>query len=540
MRAYGSGGAGAARCRSRTDPRSSDDLESAGNLHNGGIERPSPRTGRSRARLGRARLAALLAVVAVIVVAAVALAPTREEEAGRPRLALPSEIVGPDPLAFEEGRTPAYERAAAFGLSHVLFAKSPGGVVASARRTSAFRPLIDDVVAGSEIDAELLEAIVLLESAGRPDVIAGDDPANAAGLTQILAGTATGFLGMHVDLAASRRLTRRLVSARRRGDAAAVERLRERRRRVDARFDPAQALAGTVRYLTQARRWLGRDDLAMVSYHMGIGNLTSVLRSYSRRPSDPIEAVVEQEDLDYARVYFDSSPARHRKAWERLASFGDDSQTYYWRVLAAREIMGLFREAPAALERLAALHGRGPSGEAVLQPPDGTSRFAEPEDLEVALVRGVLRPLPGDPAGLPFRIGAAIDRTASRTGADAALYRALRPRAIQLLRYLAAQVHDLSGDETPLIVARAADDESSGPPLAPAGREPRKHRSLHATGYAFDIRRRYGSGRQAAAFQWTLERLEALGLIAWWRSKSVIHVAVSPLAEVRAAAGGRS
>jgi hypothetical protein len=56
---------------------------------------------------------------------------------------------------------------------------------------------------------------------------------------------------------------------------------------------------------------------------------------------------------------------------------------------------------------------------------------------------------------------------------------------------------------------------------------------VHATGFAFDIRRRYGSGAQAQAFQWTLERLAALGLISWTRGEAVIHVTVSPRARVR-------
>src|SRR6266542_4060384 len=70
--------------------------------------------------------------------------------------------------------------AASFGLSHVLFAKSPGGVAAAASRTATFRALIENAIEGSGIDADLVEAIVLLESAGRPDVIAGHDPERAA------------------------------------------------------------------------------------------------------------------------------------------------------------------------------------------------------------------------------------------------------------------------------------------------------------------------------------------------------------------------
>jgi hypothetical protein len=479
--------------------------------------------------LEKAGFALGLTFLVVVAVAAATLVLDRDEERPPP-LALPSEIVGPAPLTFQSGRTAEYERAAAFGLSHALFVKSPGGVVASARRTATFRPLIDDAVLGSGFDADLVEAIVFLESAGRPDVIAGTNVENASGLTQILAETASNFLGMSVDLEASRRLTREIEDALRRRDRIEVEALRAERRRVDARFDPAQALAGTVRYLTEGRRWLGREDLAVVSYHMGIGNLESVLREYSGRDTDPIDEVVEEEGLDYVRVYFDSSPVRHATAWARLASFGDDSQTYYWRVLAARDLMRLYREDRAQLERLAALHGRGPSNELVFHPPNTPRRFATGDDLEAGLRGGVLRPLRR--AGERFDIDPNLEHLASRMVGDPAAYRALRPRALAVLRYIARQVYELSGEERPLAVTRAAYDEASGPALTPPDLDEVTHASLHATGYSFDVRRRYGSGAQAQAFQWTLERMQALGLIAWTRGRVVIHITASPLADV--------
>ena len=480
--------------------------------------------------LEKAGIALGLAFLVVVAVAVATLRLDRDEERPPP-LTLPSEIVGPDPLEFESGRTAEYERAAAFGLSHALFARSPGGVVASARRTASFRSLVEDAVGGSGFDADVVEAIVFLESAGRPEVIAGDDVENASGLTQILAETASNFLGMSVDLVASRRLTRRIDDALRRDDRKEAEALRAQRRRVDARFDPARALAGTVRYLTEARRWLGREDFAVVSYHMGIGNLESVLRAYSARDTDPIDEIVEEEGLDYVRVYFDSSPVRHATAWARLASFGDDSQTYYWRVLAAREIMRLYREDPAQLQRLAELHGRGVSDELVFHPPDSRVRFETEDDLETGLGSGVLRPL-DPPAGERFDIDPSLERLAARMGADPAAYRALRPKALALLGYMARRVYMLSSEERPLAVTRAAYGEASARALTPPDLDEATHASLHATGYSFDVRRRYGSGAQAQAFQWTLERLQALGLIAWTRGRAVIHVTVSPLVDI--------
>src|SRR5262245_15024521 len=477
-------------------------------------------------------------VIAVVLVAGAATAGAvvflRQDEPSEPAIALqlPAQIAHPDPLRFQQGRTEDYEQAAAFGLSHVLFEKSPGGVVRAAQRTARFRPLVDDATAGTGIDPDIVEAIVMLESAGRQDVIAGDDPANAAGLTQIVAGTATDFLGMRVHLEESRRLTRLLDEATRRGDDAEAARLRAERRQVDARFDPEQALAGTVRYLTEAKKVFGQDDLAVVSYHMGIGNLSDVVRAYTAREDDAIDTVVREADVDYARLYFDSSPTAHRASWELLAAFGDDSQTYYWRVLGALGIMHLLRTDPGRLERLAELHDGLPSAALVLHPPAARGRYADATELSEAVARSVLVSVQSS-NGARFTIDPRLPRVLAPLTENQEDYLALRPRAARLLAYLSAKVYELSSEERPLALTRAAYDGQAATSLTPPDPGAAADSDVHSTGFAFDIRRRYGSGAQAAAFQWTLERLEALGLIAWTRGQSVIHTVVSPRADVR-------
>jgi hypothetical protein len=464
------------------------------------------------------------------VIAAIVLFAPRDTASAPPiSLELPAQITRLDPLQFEPGRSEEYEQAAAFGLSHVLFEKSPGGVLSAAQRTAAFRDIVDDAVSGSGIDAEMVEAIIMLESAGRQDVIAGDDPENAAGLTQILAETATNFLGMRVDLEASRRLTRLIDEAVGRGDEDEVARLRAERRRVDARFDPEQALAGTVRYLTEARNVFGRDDLATASYHMGIGNLADVVRAYTGRDEDEIDAIVRDAEIDYARLYFDSTPNVNRASWERLGALGDDSQTYYWRVLGALGIMHLFRENRDELERLARLHDRLSSAELVLHPPEARKRYLDAHELEAAIADRTLVAVRADSAS-HFAIDPQLERVAARLAENPSVYMALRPRAARLLAYLSAKVYELSGETRPLTITRATYDEEAAATLTPHDPDVAAHVGAHATGFAFDIRRRYGSGGQAAAFQWTLERLEALGLIAWTRGQSVIHLVVSPRA----------
>ena len=360
---------------------------------------------------------------------------------------------GSDPWVYDSDRQGEFEARAAAGYSHVVYVKSPGGIVATAARVARYRGDVEKAAAEAGVDPDLIEGMVLLESAGIPDARASDDLESAAGLTQILAETATGLLGMKVDVQASERLTRKLARAHGPSEAA---RIRAQRARVDERFDPAKALAATGRYLKQAKDEFGREDLAVVSYHMGIGNLQSVLGAYG------------DDGSSYAQLYFDASPDSHARAYRLLYRLGDDSKTYYWRVLASREVMRLYRGDRAKLERLADLQAGASSGELVLH-PDGPADDTEPG--------------------------------------------ALRPEAAAVLAYIRNGVTTVGGVRRPLRVVR-------------------RH------GFAFDIRRDYATDAQAQAFQYMLDRLQALNVIAWARLGNVIHVVASSEGKRLLDAGG--
>jgi hypothetical protein len=51
--------------------------------------------------------------------------------------------------------------------------------------------------------------------------------------------------------------------------------------------------------------------------------------------------------------------------------------------------------------------------------------------------------------------------------------------------------------------------------------------SIHTTGYAFDRARSYASARQAAAFQFVLDRLQSVDAIVYIGEAAAIHVAVA-------------
>lgn len=449
----------------------------------------------------RRRATAQLALLVAVIVAAIVVALLARGGGGDegPRVLAPgagSTDATRDPFAYDADRRAEFEERAAAGLSHVLYAKSPGGAVATAQRVQRLRPVVEDVAERAHEDPDTLEAIVFLESGGRPDVMASDDLESAVGLTQILAQTATGLLGLKVDVARSRKLTRSIARSRSERHVAA---LKAQRRRVDERFDPRKALEATTRYLAFARGELhGRRDLAIESYHMGVGNLQRALKAYGN------------EDIPYAQLFFDSTPLRHARAWRILASLGDDSSTYLWRIGAAKAIMKLYRDDPKQLRQQDALQD-WPSAEHVLRPPTTTPVFEDAGALktsDLAIVDGEgLRPsraLAARPAG----------------------ERSLRDPALVLLRRLALGVQAIA--KTAPVVVTKASTTAGGEGFVGEGVEAEP--STHSTGYAFDLSRSYRSPAQAQALQFWLDRLTALDLIAWVREPDVIHITVGPRA----------
>lgn len=421
------------------------------------------------------------------------------------------DILRPDPEARADELTARATR----GFAHPLYRLSPGGPILTAARVATYRPLIERIARDGKEDPDLLEAIVYLESAGRPDAMASDDVRAAAGFTQIVAETGTNLLGMKIDLERSRQLTRLIGLGGRKKAAREAE-----RRRVDPRFDPAEALKATIRYLEFARGELGgRRDLAVASYHMGVGNLQRVLNAYGKG------------NVPFVRLFFGTDPQTTPQASRILSDLEDDSQTYYWRVLAAQRIMAQFRRDPTRLAREAELQQRKASAEDLLHPPDETDAFKTPAELRRALERSEVRALP---RAAMRRNGLSISdemgELAPRLGQPRSRYRALRPGALGGLLAIGATVKELNRGRGRLTVTSTVRDERYQARLGSENVQATNARSQHTTGWAVDVSRRY-TGAQATAFQWTLTRLQALDLIAWVREPSAIHLTFAPEAE---------
>lgn len=507
--------------------------------------------GQTRPVRRRGRRAAIATLVLLLIAAGVAalLLLSREERSGDAAVSYPSggarlDVAAFQPFAFEPEEEEEFVRRGRDGLGHVVFAKSPGGVEATAARVERLEPMIEDAAERHDVDAETLGALVFLESAGRPEVVAGGDPEGAVGLGQILPGTAVSLLGMSVDLERSKELTRRIDRYRRRARVARTARRRQaasdrarslsaERSSIDERFDPQRSLDGAARYLAFAEDRFGREDFAAVSYHMGIGNLEDVIDEYvsPRPPRRRTRDTVEDYELSYARIYFGSAPDRNPRTYRRLLAFGDDSRYYFFRLEASREIRRLYEDDRDELRRLAALHGAKASAEEVLRPRAEHPPYEDGDDLREGYEDGELLRLPVAPRRLGYSVDPRMGSAARRLEEAPELYRGLRPEALGTLLYIAKEVRRLSGSGGSLRVTSTVRDLPYQRLLIGTNEQATRGFSLHTTGFAVDIARDFRSRAQERALTFVLERLRALSVIDWVYEPGAIHLTAGPDAE---------
>jgi soluble lytic murein transglycosylase-like protein len=489
--------------------------------------------------------AALALIVATVVVAllrdgdppAAPEPPPRAPKPGAP----PYDAAAFQPFAYEDTSDRDFLDRGSRGMAHIVYALSPGGVQASVARAKRWRRTIERAIVGTRLDADDVEAMLFLESAGRPTVMADGTPNSATGLMQIIPSTAVALLGMRVDLARSLEINDELAVARRH---AVLSRKAERRRAarrkvrsllrerkvVDERFDPQKSIDAAVRYLLEARRRFGRDDLAIASYHMGIGNLGTLIDTYvsPRRPARSTRRTVERYGLTWPQLYYDSSPTRNPRTWDLLTDFGDDSRHYLFKVLASREILRLAREDPDQLERQIDLQTEKASAEEVLRPESRYPPYEDDADLRRAYKRKELVPLPDDPVRLAYRPSRQMGYLAKRLEQPKILYRGLRPEALATLLYLSKEYRRIAGKAArPLRVTSTVRDLPYQELLVATNIQATREFSLHTTGYAIDI----AKPRAEAPLRFLLERLQALNAISWVEEPGAFHLTVGPEAE---------
>ncbi len=416
------------------------------------------------------------------------------------------------------------------------------GVEATADRVARWRPLVDRAAARHGVNPRTLQALIFLESAGRPGVAAGNSADSAVGLAQFLPGTARTF-GLNVDLARlaqidrgiarNQRIAARSRKARKRRVARErVARLIRERPRADERLDPAKSVDGAARYLVFAERRLGRPDLGAAAYHMGVGNLQDVIAAYVRpRPlTGSTPRTVRRYGITYARLYYDSTPLRNAAAYRKLASLGDDSRHYLFKLDAADTIMRLHDAKSDLLGRIASLQTAKASGENLLRPPDRFPPYEDAGDLRRAYAKDELIALPEGPRRLGYRVDPGMGSLARRVRERRALFRGLRPEALATLLYVTKEVRRIAGGSH-LRITSTVRDLRYQRALVGVNSQATRAFSLHTTGFAVDVSRNFRNRREERAFVATLERLRAHNVIDFVYEPGAIHFTVGPEGE---------
>ena len=347
----------------------------------------------------------------------------------------------------------------------------------------------------------LQEADLLLESGGDPDALS---PSEAAGVAQWLASTGSGN-GLRVNVAESKRLTRKIDDLRRRiawleylqrpdanrdapgapsvprADAAArlpalrgeLQALRAKRRSIDARYDPRKAVFAQSRYLARLYRRYRSIDWVYQAYHGGEGGAQRTLRKYlgaawpgSMEPA--IRRGRRGRPLRFEHLFFAVTPRSHPEAFAYLYGRSDDHRHYWWKLLVSQEAIALYRRDPAAFRRRWEAYLPGRPADAVWYPDAPAGAMPDLPALQSAHAQGRLVPVGARP-DLAFR-GATLDPTNARW------YAALQPASKGALLLVTAAYRRAGGSvrlsTSDLALTQAYVDQAE-PRLRPLPREPR-------------------------------------------------------------------
>lgn len=425
-----------------------------------------------------------LLVLAVIAILAWRGRVVLPPEPPRPEAFTP-EYPGPelDSLKLKEAVTASFEP--------VVFGIVDDPVVA-ARGVLKFSQTIRAAAKKYRISQGTLEGIIYLESQGDPMRVS---PAGCAGIAQFAPGTARGT-GLVVsnrwqDLLLAYRLERRPVRKARK-----LAKLQ----RFDQRFAPHLAISAMARHLADLRDSFGGEDYAIAAYHMGGPNLRATIRKFKSGWKAP-------DGLNWMDIVLEAGPDSHPKTFNWLHHrLRDDSVTYYFRVLAAKEAMRLWRaDRREFLEKVnfyqeAKSRGRRPRLAVELA-------WYDRDDFAVS----DLTPIQAGPL---FNLE--IDEDVSSPEA--------RPAMVGFLVYLASRVRESGGGQ--IRVTSAYRTEELQRQLVLQGRSPSLF-TTHRAGMGVDLGR--CQGRTRDALEWELGLLRYVGDLEWYREGNHYHITLNPV-----------
>ncbi|HTS28014.1 MAG TPA: transglycosylase SLT domain-containing protein [Bryobacteraceae bacterium] len=196
----------------------------------------------------------------------------------------------------------------------------------------------------------VIEAIAYLESWGDANA---QSPSGPRGIMQISSATARS-MGLKVYVTYGTKVTRERVAIPSKNKNAKSKYKTVTRKTTyvvstrDERLLPERAVPAAARYLAGLRQKFGGLDWAIFAYHCGEGCVAEMLDLTRHARGVPAD------DVTVPRMFFAANPARNRELYQAIEQqmLRDYSPTYYFRVMRAEQLLGLYRRDPEQFEGL--------------------------------------------------------------------------------------------------------------------------------------------------------------------------------------------
>ncbi len=114
------------------------------------------------------------------------------------------------------------------------------------------------------------------------------------------------------------------------------------------------SIRATAKYLQYYKNFIGRDDLNITSFNIGYGRLQELLEKFTDKKIQqfPKELVISEE-LSYPKIYFEATKEAHPNTNLYMnKELGEEGKNYYFKILAAIEVLKMHRKDPENFKRL--------------------------------------------------------------------------------------------------------------------------------------------------------------------------------------------
>ncbi len=406
--------------------------------------------------------------------------------------------------------------------------------LAGAKRmfTPRLEKLFHDSAAKAGFPESTLRAVAYLESWGDPKA---ESPAGPKGIMQISEATGRS-MGLKVLYGKKFHVTTETRKVKLKNGRTVV---RKSTRRTpysvllrDDRLYPERAVPAAAAYLAGLERKYGGRDWAIFAYHCGVGCVADFQSLVER------SRLQQKGQATVARVFFSGSPVQNREIYEAIQHHmeRDYSPTYWFRVMRAEQLLGLYKEDPSEFTQLISYY-RNPDNPAIRAPhrltvwlKPGDMMFRSCDDMRRDEGKHLVKAV-DDPQAFGF----ALRKTA--LGADDVLnqdyYLQASPAAVGTLMYVAFETRRLyskmetNGKFVPLEVTglvRPLDHVANG--LAA-----KTEAASHCTGQVFDLDYSALPAKEREALRFVLDDLGwdgYLGFVEEAPNSGTLHIGCAP------------